>query len=119
MWEELFAHGELDRFGQFNAKFLDVYHPLKDEWSVVNLSGTRSKDVLFVAQGKLHSMLNESEIHSYTAEENSWTQLHSFSFSFIGPSEFLVHILTADLATDDPVVCGPEQIQIQRYDVSC
>ncbi|CAM6103386.1 unnamed protein product [Calypogeia fissa] len=61
------------------ADFLQVYHSVKDEWRVVE-SFARPQGHIFVARSRLYSM-GPHDIHVYDFHGNSWSHLHSFSFS--------------------------------------
>lgn len=82
------------------ANFLEVYHPVKNEWRVVNPFRSDSKEVLFMVGGIFHSM-SRFGIHIHDAEENLWRKLHSFSSPIIGPVDTAVVSLLAVLALDD------------------
>ncbi|CAM6129293.1 unnamed protein product [Calypogeia fissa] len=81
MGDELVVYGGIvSRNGLHfqHSYFLDVYHPVKDEWRAVESFG-RPDEMLFVAQGRFYSM-SAREIHVYDGSKNSWTCLHSFCF---------------------------------------
>ncbi|CAM6127918.1 unnamed protein product [Calypogeia fissa] len=61
------------------AEFVDFYHPVKDEWRVVE-KFKRPMEQLFVAEGRMHSM-SSACIYVYDFHGNSWAELHSFSFA--------------------------------------
>ncbi|CAM6081652.1 unnamed protein product [Calypogeia fissa] len=64
-----------------SANFLEVYHPVKDEWRVVQPIGKQFEGVVFTAGGKLHSLTNHV-IEVYDSSKNAWSRRHS---SALGP----------------------------------
>ncbi|CAM6092773.1 unnamed protein product [Calypogeia fissa] len=101
--EELFVLGPGRRLLN-EARFLDAYDPVRDEWRAMNRFRRDSEGILFVARGKLHSV-DQSTIYRYDVEENSWTQLHSFSFSsVVNQSDSVVVKLSALVAVGDELL---------------
>ncbi|CAM6127919.1 unnamed protein product [Calypogeia fissa] len=61
------------------ADLLQVYHPVKDEWRVVE-SLAKPQGHIFVARSRFYTM-GLHDIHVYDFHGNSWSHLHSFSFA--------------------------------------
>ncbi|CAM6118741.1 unnamed protein product [Calypogeia fissa] len=80
--EEIFVFNDPREYGDYDARSTRnhfAYHPVKDEWRVLNLSKFSLEDIPFVAQGKWH-LLGKDGIYVHDADHNSWIELHTYSF---------------------------------------
>ncbi|CAM6116351.1 unnamed protein product [Calypogeia fissa] len=64
----------------YDAAFLEIYHPVKDEWRLVEpFERPINLTKIFVAQGKLHRITSDG-IDVHDMDQNVWTSLHTNPF---------------------------------------
>ncbi|CAM6098568.1 unnamed protein product [Calypogeia fissa] len=122
MGDKLFVHGGhmyldgyLDDYAVMpSANTSEVYHPTRDEWTVVEhfqrQLGEDKNETVFMAQGKFYS-LSDEDMHVYDFESRAWTYLQSFSFAKIGPVHYRTVVLVAVLAVDDELVAFADVVK--------
>lgn len=96
MGDELVVHNECCLVATPNVRnrkfrceitdFWELYHPMKDEWRVVESFGQHEH--LVMAKGKLYSF-SPYGIKVYDAQAKTWEDLHSFSLAAFSPVDRL------------------------------